>query len=113
MTQSFDVAIAGAGMAGASLAAQLAPAGVRVVLLEAEAFPGYHATGRSAAFWTESYGGPQVQPLTDASGPVLRAGGYLTPRGALTVGRYGQERELDAFAAKAEAIREKKVGYSQ
>ncbi len=32
--------------------------------------PGYHATGRSAAFWTESYGGPGVLPLTAASGPL-------------------------------------------
>ena len=43
-------------MAGASLAAALvaADAGLRVVLVEAESQPGYHATGRSAAFWTES-----------------------------------------------------------
>ena len=57
----FDVVIAGAGMAGASLAAEVAPF-ASVAILEAEALPGYHATGRSAAFWTESYGGPGVQP---------------------------------------------------
>ena len=59
-----DIAIIGAGMAGASLAAALsaAPAPPRILLLEAEGHPGYHATGRSAAFWTESYGGPLVQP---------------------------------------------------
>ena len=68
----FDVAIVGAGMAGASLAAQLAPH-MRVLLLEAEDAPGYHATGRSAAFWVETYGGPLVQPLTSASGPFLAA----------------------------------------
>src|SRR5690242_905398 len=83
-------------MAGASLAAALAGK-VRVVLLEAEAQPGYHATGRSAAFWTESYGGPDVQPLTTASGPALRDGGFLAPRGALTIGRAGQEGEVKAF----------------
>ncbi|MEY4305545.1 MAG: hypothetical protein RIT52_1720, partial [Pseudomonadota bacterium] len=59
----YDVAIIGAGMAGASLAAALAPQ-MRVLLLEAEDHPGYHATGRSAAFWSETYGGPLVQPLT-------------------------------------------------
>ena len=101
---SFDFAIVGAGMAGASLAAQLAPTGARVLLLEAEAAPGYHATGRSAAFWTESYGGPDVQPLTTASGPALRAGGYLTPRGALTIARTGQEAEIAAFADRYEAL---------
>lgn len=100
----FDFAIVGAGMAGASLAARLAPTGARVLLLEAEATPGYHATGRSAAFWTESYGGPGVQPLTTASGPALREGGYLTPRGALTIARAGQEAELDAFADRYAAL---------
>lgn len=77
-----EVAIVGAGMAGASLAAELAGI-VSVVILEAEDQPGYHATGRSAAFWSETYGGPSVQPLTTASGPFLRDGGYLTPRGGL------------------------------
>jgi D-arginine dehydrogenase len=56
-----DIAIVGAGMAGASLAAEI---GTRasVLLLEAEDLPGYHSTGRSAAFWSESYGGPAVPP---------------------------------------------------
>src|SRR3546814_3758603 len=61
-----DVLIVGAGIAGASLAAALAPSR-RVVLAEAEDAPGYHATGRSAAFWHETYGGSGVQPLTLAS----------------------------------------------
>jgi D-arginine dehydrogenase len=69
-------------------------------MLEAEERPGYHATGRSAAFWTESYGGPGVQPLTTASGPTLAGLGVLTPRGALTLGRAGQEGEVEAFAAR-------------
>ncbi len=90
MTQRFDIAIVGAGMAGASLAAAIAGQ-ANVVLLEAEDQPGYHATGRSAAFWTESYGGPMIQPLTAASGPFLRDGGFLSPRGALTIGRDAAE----------------------
>ncbi len=88
----FDVAIVGAGIAGASLAAELGPK-VRVLLLEAEAQPGYHATGRSAAFWTESYGGPDVQPLTTASGPFLAnppptfsGRPFMQRRGALYIG---------------------------
>ena len=98
----FDIAVIGAGMAGASLASVLAPS-ASVVLLEAEDRPGYHATGRSAAFWTESYGGPLVQPLTTASGAFLRGNGFLTPRGALTLARKGQEAELEAFAARFSA----------
>lgn len=82
----FDFAVVGAGMAGASLAAELAPH-ASVLLLEAEERPGYHATGRSAAFWDECYGGPEIVPLTLASGPYLRERGFLTQRGALYIGR--------------------------
>ncbi|MEN9682896.1 MAG: hypothetical protein RLZZ427_647 [Pseudomonadota bacterium] len=98
MTQPYDFVIVGAGIAGASLAAGLAAHG-RTLVIEAEAQPGYHATGRSAAFWTESYGGPGVQPLTTASGPFLREHGFLTPRGALTLARSGELAALDAFIA--------------
>ncbi|WP_085217179.1 NAD(P)/FAD-dependent oxidoreductase [Allosphingosinicella indica] len=66
----YDIAVLGAGIAGASIAAEIAPY-ASVVLIEAESQPGYHATGRSAAFWSETYGGPAVQPLTSASGPFL------------------------------------------
>lgn len=97
MADRFDIAIIGAGMAGASLAAHLAGK-ARVLLIEAEDRPGYHATGRSVAFWTESYGGPGVQPLTTASGAELRELGLLTRRGALTLGRAGQESRVEEFA---------------
>ena len=63
MSEAYDVAVIGAGMAGASLGAELAPH-ARVLIAEAEDLPGYHATGRSAAFWEECYGGPGVVPLT-------------------------------------------------
>jgi D-arginine dehydrogenase len=96
MSTRWDIAIVGAGMAGASLAARLA-GHARVVLLEAEAAPGYHATGRSAAFWTETYGGPGVQPLTSASGGELRRIGVLRPRGALTIARSGDAAGVDGF----------------
>jgi D-arginine dehydrogenase len=84
MTARADVAIVGAGIAGASLAAEIAGE-AEVLLLEAEDRPGYHSTGRSAAFWSESYGGPLIQPLTTASGPFLRDGGFLSRRGALHI----------------------------
>ena len=79
-----DIAVIGAGIAGASLAAELAGA-ASVLLLEAEEQPGYHSTGRSAAFWSETYGGPLIQPLTSASGPILRDGDYLKARGGLHI----------------------------
>lgn len=98
MSESFEIAVVGAGIAGASLAAELVAHGAEsVVILEAEDRPGYHTTGRSAAFWEECYGGPDVVPLTLASGPWLREGGFLSPRGALYVGQGEDEATLDAF----------------
>ena len=65
----FDIAIIGAGIAGASTAWALLEAApqLKIVLLEMEERPGYHTTGRSAAVWVESYGGPAIVPLTKAS----------------------------------------------
>jgi D-arginine dehydrogenase len=99
VSEAYDIAVIGAGMAGASIAAELA-AHASVVLLEAEDRPGYHATGRSAAFWEECYGGPDVVPLTLASGPFLRDHGMLSPRGALYLGRAEDEAAVDAFMAR-------------
>lgn len=103
MAGPFDFAIIGAGIAGASLAAGLAGAG-RTLLIEAEELPGYHATGRSAAFWTESYGGEGVVPLTLTSGPLLARHGLLRRRGALTLGTAADAAGLDAFAASFAAL---------
>ena len=95
----YDLAIIGAGMAGASLAAEVGPH-ARVLLLEAEEFPGYHTTGRSAAFWEECYGGTEIVPLSRASESYLRDGGFLSPRGALYIGRNGDAAKMDAFEAR-------------
>lgn len=92
----YDIVIVGAGMAGASLAAVVAPE-ASVLILEGEDTPGYHATGRSAAFWSETYGGPGIQPLTSASGAALRDGGFLQPLGSLHIGRAEDAPAIDAF----------------
>lgn len=91
-----DIAIVGAGIAGASLAAAIGDA-AHVVLIEAEAQPGYHATGRSAAFWSETYGGPAIQPLTTASEKFLDGGGFLHKRGSVMIADTGGEALLDEF----------------
>ena len=75
-----------------------------MLLLEAEAQPGYHATGRSAAFWTESYGGPQVQPLTQASFAFLDEHGLLANRGGLTLAREYELGGLDEFGRTFAAL---------
>jgi len=101
-----DVAIVGAGMAGASLAAEIAGE-ASVLILEAESQPGYHSTGRSAAFWSEIYGGPLIQPLTTASGDFLAAPQtdfadepFLRPRGAVHVADADGRERLDTLAAR-------------
>jgi D-arginine dehydrogenase len=104
----FDVIVVGAGIAGAGVAAELS-ATVRVVLLEQEAQPGYHSTGRSAAVFAESYGGETVRALSRASRSFLSAppAGFtdttlLTPRGFLFVARQEQLADLEAFADQAD-----------
>jgi D-arginine dehydrogenase len=67
-----DVAVIGAGMAGASVAAELSKS-VSVVLLEVESSAGVHSTGRSAAAYLPSYGGPVVRRLTAASRALFDA----------------------------------------
>ncbi len=104
----FDTVIIGAGIAGASLAADIA-ASQSVLLLEAEPRPGYHSTGRSAAFWAESYGGPDIQPLTTASGPFLahpptgfHDGALMHRRGALHIGTAADVEAAEAMVADFE-----------
>lgn len=87
----FDVIIVGGGIAGASLGAEIA-AKRHTLILEAEDQCGYHATGRSAAFYLESYGGPEVSKLTLASHDFLTDPpaefsdhGFLRVRGDLHV----------------------------
>lgn len=103
--ERFDIAIVGAGIAGASLAYRVAPHR-SVLLLEGESQPGYHSTGRSAAMFMESYGTPQVRALTRASRAFYESApvGFtdvplLAPRGVLYVARPGQQAALDAMRA--------------
>ena len=101
--RDIDVVVIGAGIAGASLAFRLA--GERsVLLLERESQPGYHATGRSAAMFMESYGPPAVRALTRASRAFYEQPpeGFcdrplLTPRGVLYLASHGQEALLQAM----------------
>jgi D-arginine dehydrogenase len=69
-TQDFGAVVIGAGMAGASVAAHLAPHR-RVAVLEQEDSAGFHTTGRSAALWEPNYGQPDTGLLTRASRDFL------------------------------------------
>jgi D-arginine dehydrogenase len=118
-----DFLVIGAGISGAAAAYELAPHG-KVVVLEAESVPGYHSTGRSAALYTKNFGSPTVRAFNRASLPFLSAPplGFadhplLSPRGALTIGKADQQRDIEEQVAlgaadgsivamsKAEALR--------
>ena len=98
-----DVIVVGAGMAGASAAYRLAERG-RVVLLEQEEVAGYHATGRSAAMYMETYGGPLTRGLAAAGRDFFEAppAGFaeaplLRPLATMHVGRADQIDALDRY----------------
>jgi len=100
---SFDIAIIGAGIAGASVAAQLV-GNARVALIEMESEPGYHTTGRSAALYTETYGPAPIRALTRASGSFLSRPpssfvdhSLLSDRGVVMIARNDQVQALEAL----------------
>ena len=101
----WQVAVIGAGIAGASVAAELAALGAHVLLLEREDQPGYHTTGRSAALFTVAYGPSVIRALSRASEPTFRGGGdsglLSAPRGAMFIARADQ---ADSQAALAEEL---------
>jgi D-arginine dehydrogenase len=96
-----DVIVIGGGIAGTSAAAEIAAGGARVLLLEMEGQPGYHATGRSAAMYEPCEGVPVVRALTRASRAFLSSPpeGFadvplLSPRGVLMLAFEGDERAV-------------------
>jgi D-arginine dehydrogenase len=64
------VLVIGGGMAGVSIGFELAT-DRSVGLLEMESTLAFHTTGRSAATFLESYGGPQIRALTTSSRAFL------------------------------------------
>lgn len=97
-----DVAVIGGGMAGVSVAAELVAAH-SVALLEQEEQLAYHATGRSAAAFLESYGSAEVRALTRASRSCLEHAddgrSLLSPRPLLLIATGAQQASLDAQVA--------------
>ncbi len=109
--ETCDVAIIGAGMAGASLAGELS-ADVEVVLLEAESQPGYHSTGRSAALSILNYGAPATRPLSRRSRSFLSTppddfceAPLLAPRGVLSISSEEQLPALEKLFAEDPTLR--------
>lgn len=112
MTETADIIVIGAGMAGASAAAEMSR-GARVVVLESEAQPGYHSTARSAAIFIPSYGNAAVRQLNRASLPLLQrhpfdpeGGGVLSPRGILTLAGADQVAHIEQLLAESDGAEE-------
>ena len=108
MATSADIIVIGAGIAGASAAAELAKAGAKVVLLEREDQPGYHSTGRSAALYIETYGPEQIRRLTRAgrewflSPPEgLTEHPMMTPSGVILTGYTGDDALIKGAVSEA------------
>ncbi len=106
VVQTSDIIVIGAGIAGVSAAAELA-ADARVTLLEMEPQAGYHASGRSAAFFAASYGKKIVRDITACCESFLRnpPDGFTEvelfhPRDAMFFGREDQARTLDELLAE-------------
>jgi D-arginine dehydrogenase len=113
VSTTHDVIIIGGGMAGASVGFELA-GDRRVLLLEAEDQPGYHATGRSAAAYIPSYGfdNPALRGLTLASRSALESpdtafheGSFLKRRGLLTLAHSDNQASLrESYRAQSSAL---------
>lgn len=107
---TYDIVVIGAGIAGASVAAELASQiGTRatILLLEAESQAGYHATGRSAAMYVPAYGPAGVRALTRASGAFFDAppAGFadtplLSPRDIVMIARADQQDATARFLSE-------------
>jgi D-arginine dehydrogenase len=82
-----DFLVIGGGIAGTSVGARLSYLG-HVVVLERETALAYHASGRSAAMFEESYGAPSTIALNKASRDYHFEvnGGVTSPRGLMLIG---------------------------
>lgn len=104
------VVVVGGGIAGVSVAAELARTAT-VTLLEAEATLAHHTTGRSAAMYLPGYGNAVVRALTAASRADFatlsaEAGTpILSPRPTVWVAGPDEVADLHAHADGNEALR--------
>lgn len=101
MSHKCDFLIFGGGIAGASLGYRLAPHG-KTIICETESQPGYHTTGRSAAFYAETYGGSDIRPLTMCSKSFLKTPpeGFcdvplITKRGAIHIFQEAKRQQAE------------------
>ncbi|MFT4008620.1 MAG: FAD-binding oxidoreductase [Nocardioidaceae bacterium] len=96
----YDVIVIGGGIAGVSIGYELSR-DRRVCLLEMESTLAYHTTGRSAATFLETYGGPEIRALTTGSREFLEnppdffESRLLTPRPLLQFAKRGRGQVIE------------------
>jgi D-arginine dehydrogenase len=98
-----DIIVIGGGIAGVSAASELA-ADASVTVLEMEQQPGYHASGRSAAYFAAAYGKKIIRDITGCCEAFLRnpPEGFteieiFRPRDCMFFGREDQLEKLQSM----------------
>jgi D-arginine dehydrogenase len=107
MSELYDIIVIGAGICGLAVASALAP-DARVLVLEREPQPGYHATGRASAVMQFNEGTAAVRALTRASldlltqaAPELDGQTLMSPRALVRLARLDQLDQLHSFFREA------------
>lgn len=102
--ETADVVVIGAGIAGLSAASAMS-AEASVVVVDMEATPAQHATGRSAALFLPTYGPATVRRLAAASAEFFDSAGdgwsdtpLVTPRSVMYVADEAHHARLAAMA---------------
>lgn len=99
---NFDAIVIGGGITGVSIARELSTSH-SVCVLERESAFAFHTTGRSAATFLETYGGPQIHALTTGSRQFLTTPpeGFeprlMTPRPLLQFAKPGREHVIESL----------------
>lgn len=98
-----DIIVIGGGISGVCVGARLSHLGA-VTVLEAESALGYHASGRSAALFEETYGLPSTIALNRASRAyhMTANGGVTSPRGLMLLAGEGQDAAFEKDLAQME-----------
>ncbi|MBU90334.1 hypothetical protein CMO94_02230 [Candidatus Woesearchaeota archaeon] len=101
--KTFDVIVLGSGIAGISLGSELSNY-LDVCVLEKEKLTSYHSTGRSIAFYIESYGSEEIRKLTTASKEFFYDlsknnlnNGILKKTGMLHIANKNQKKKLQCL----------------
>lgn len=102
MTHKFDIAVVGAGILGTALAYHLADRGLRVCVLESEASPAMHASGKNAGMVRQLYRHPQLTEWArqSISSWPSSCKAHFVSTGSLILGREVPDHHPELFNQK-------------